>query len=242
MNWETFEAECLAFVRVSDAHGDGWKWVVADEGVKYRAYLHKERCFRAVDVDVDLDADVELDGGDQSPAGADPKELLRAGSDNGEDEHAGEEDPGEVAALPGGGPVKEATYYCYSFSVVFVASYQVPALFFTVCDAGGAPVSTDDVWRSIPRQYRASAGMDRWSFVTQREHPVTGRPCYMLHPCGTDQLLKLVGESRGDGSAVHDGGGSSGNRKTNIVATWLSTAGPIAGLTLPYFYFLPASH
>ncbi|KAJ8305914.1 hypothetical protein KUTeg_016459 [Tegillarca granosa] len=53
-------------------------------------------------------------------------------------------------------------------------------------------VSLEEIWRCVPSHYRDKLEVDKWSFLTQQEHPFLGRPFYQLHPCHTADLMKQV--------------------------------------------------
>ena len=106
-------------------------------------------------------------------------------------------------------------------SVCFSATYRVPMLCFAGYDAcacaraptlliaaAGSPLPLDQLRQStlfaIPAatsapslydeedQARDAAAPAHFPVVTPLEHPVTGRPCYSLHPCETAAALDAV--------------------------------------------------
>ncbi|MEE6458710.1 hypothetical protein FKM82_000397 [Ascaphus truei] len=54
------------------------------------------------------------------------------------------------------------------------------------------------------------------------EHPILGQPFFILHPCRTNEFMTSVQGTTG--------------RKGNYITSWLSTVGPVVGLTLPLSY------
>lgn len=119
------------------------------------------------------------------------------------------------------------------FSVVYSPSYQVPCLYFRVCSPGrlrstcdlraklthnadGTPLQLAHALATSLFQPFAvdetptakSENEDSRTFpkLSQAEHPATGHPCLMLHPCETvstlDEVLKAAGGLRPGGLDV----------------------------------------
>ncbi|XP_041359476.1 ubiquitin-like-conjugating enzyme ATG10 [Gigantopelta aegis] len=109
----------------------------------------------------------------------------------------------------------------YEYHIVYSCSYAVPVLYFTVSNSKGKLLSLDDVWSMVPDYYQQRLQDERWTFLTQQEHPILGRPFFQLHPCHTADLMKQV---------------NSKLPQQNYLITWLSTVGPVVGLTLPLYY------
>ncbi|CAG2248941.1 ATG10 [Mytilus edulis] len=87
----------------------------------------------------------------------------------------------------------------YEYHVVYSHSYNVPVLYFNVYHQNGKLLSLDEVWSDIPECYRDRLLEERWSFITQQEHPLLGRPFFMLHPCHTKDLMAQVTAIQDDG-------------------------------------------
>jgi ubiquitin-like-conjugating enzyme ATG10 len=103
----------------------------------------------------------------------------------------------------------------WEYHVLYSHSYSVPVLYFNSWTNDGRLLSLEDLWNLVHSSFQDSLQENRWSVLTQQEHPVLRRPFYMLHPCHTAQFL----------DCFH-------GRSANIVITWLSTVGPFVGLTL----------
>jgi ubiquitin-like-conjugating enzyme ATG10 len=103
----------------------------------------------------------------------------------------------------------------WEYHVLYSHSYSVPILYFNAWTNDGRLLSLEDMWRRVHANFQASLQENRWSVLTQQEHPVLRRPFYQLHPCRTTQFL-----------------GCFRGKSPNIVITWLSTVGPVVGLTL----------
>ncbi|XP_063962395.1 ubiquitin-like-conjugating enzyme ATG10 isoform X1 [Lytechinus pictus] len=105
----------------------------------------------------------------------------------------------------------------FEYHIIHSASYNVPVLYFTACKSDGKLLTLDEVWGQVPGSYQERLRHQRWTFITQQEHPLLGRPFFQLHPCRTADLMKSV--------VPH--------HKGNYVVTWLSSVGPVVGLELP---------
>jgi len=88
--------------------------------------------------------------------------------------------------------------------VVYSASFQVPAFYFTVHDSKGTPLALMDLVRTSlfhPSAFEqteiTSFGLTRpassFPLLSQGDHPTLGTPCWYLHPCETanavDELM-----------------------------------------------------
>eukprot|EP00057_Strongylocentrotus_purpuratus_P010345 XP_011664819.1 PREDICTED: ubiquitin-like-conjugating enzyme ATG10 [Strongylocentrotus purpuratus] len=105
----------------------------------------------------------------------------------------------------------------FEYHIIHSASYNVPVLYFTACKSDGKLLTLEEVWRQVPGSYQERLRHQRWTFITQQEHPLLGRPFFQLHPCRTADLMKSVAPIS----------------KGNYVMTWLSSVGPVVGLELP---------
>jgi ubiquitin-like-conjugating enzyme ATG10 len=105
--------------------------------------------------------------------------------------------------------------YTWEYHVLFNQSYSVPTLYFNAWTSHGRLLSLEEMWSRVHVNFQHSIQEDKWSVLTQQEHPVLRRPFYMFHPCRTPEFLKCFE-----------------GKSSNIVITWLSTVGPAVGLTL----------
>ncbi|KAJ7095305.1 hypothetical protein B0H15DRAFT_105008 [Mycena belliarum] len=106
------------------------------------------------------------------------------------------------------GPVE--TLNCMQY-IVYSATFQVPAFYFTLHDASGSPLPLDELVQTTLFRRFAFAGTEKTSFavslpesvfplLSQGDHPSLGTPCWYLHPCqstaAVDEIMVEVGEQR----------------------------------------------
>ncbi|XP_020893471.1 ubiquitin-like-conjugating enzyme ATG10 isoform X3 [Exaiptasia diaphana] len=121
-------------------------------------------------------------------------------------------------------------YLKYEYHVTYSPSYGVPVLYFITYTQDGCPLGLQDVWSAIPHVYQQRLQAERWTFLTQQEHPFLGKPFFQLHPCHTADMMKCILMRASDESSL------TTRRKTNYLVTWLSSVGPVVGLELPLAY------
>ncbi|XP_059162878.1 ubiquitin-like-conjugating enzyme ATG10 [Physella acuta] len=119
---------------------------------------------------------------------------------------------------------REYETHTYEYHVLYSESYQVPVLYFNVFKKDGKLLSLEDVWKLCPVSYQKYMNENKWATLSQQEHPLLGRPYFQLHPCHTSDLMAQI----------------MTNTKTynikNYLATWLSTVGPLVGLSISPAY------
>ncbi|XP_065199383.1 ubiquitin-like-conjugating enzyme ATG10 [Sycon ciliatum] len=113
----------------------------------------------------------------------------------------------------------------YIYHVVYSTSYQVPVLYFNAYTLEGKLLSLDEIWAAVPDHFQARLKDERWTFLTQQEHPYLGRPFFQLHPCKTASLMQSL---QCEPSSEH------------YVCSWLSAIGSVVGLSMGSAYFLPS--
>ena len=75
------------------------------------------------------------------------------------------------------------------YHVIFSHVYNVPMLFFNLSHSNGAKLKLDEVWELS----RYTVGdTDRWSFLTEDEHPILCIPYFCLHPCNTGRFMERL--------------------------------------------------
>lgn len=112
-------------------------------------------------------------------------------------------------------PDPEDGFSVMVYHVIYSLSYSVPVLYFNAYHENGKLLSLDEIWNKIPKCYQSET--DKWSTITQQDHPILGIPYFMIHPCYTADFMK--------------------NRSTtNYLISWLSTVGSLAGLQLSLEY------
>ncbi|KAF8211191.1 hypothetical protein K438DRAFT_1663590 [Mycena galopus ATCC 62051] len=95
--------------------------------------------------------------------------------------------------------------------VVYSATFQVPAFYFTLHDAGGSPLALDHLVCTTLFHRFAFEGTESTSFgvslpgsafplLSQGDHPTLGTPCWHFHPCesatAVDEVMTELGEQR----------------------------------------------
>ena len=91
----------------------------------------------------------------------------------------------------------------WTFSVVFHDTWRVPTLYFHVHDIDGTPITRDKVVTILLSSTRGNetdtintngsmSEEQTWDFVSQEEHPMTGKPSFFLHPCQTAAKMELL--------------------------------------------------
>lgn len=109
----------------------------------------------------------------------------------------------------------------YEYHIVYSPSYGVPVLYFNAHTQGGKLLGLEEIWKRVPDVYKERLSKERWTFITQQEHPLLGHPFYYLHPCHTADLMKNT-------PVLTD--------KRHYIISWLSAVGPVVGLKLPLEY------
>lgn len=128
----------------------------------------------------------------------------------------------DAAGTTDGGTVSDCNcrshYTEWSFTVVYHETWKVPTLYFTAAHPDGTPLRRSEVLDVLldnsrnevhPRDETDAEGAgcdgvsggdgtegrdeeELWEFVSQEEHPMTGRPAYFLHPCRTADRMELM--------------------------------------------------
>lgn len=115
----------------------------------------------------------------------------------------------------------------FEYQVIYSESYSVPVLYFFASKSNGKSLLLEEVWQQVPPSYK-NALDDKWSFITQTEHPLLGCPVYFIHPCHTSTMMSNLTTA----AHIHT------SRKMNkYLLSWLSATGPVVGLKMPMEYF-----
>lgn len=75
--------------------------------------------------------------------------------------------------------------------VPWAADPEIPVLYFSVYDDDSAAVTTFETVVDV-----IGANEDVQKFISLCEHPITGLPCFFLHPCNTKQMLGELGQDK----------------------------------------------
>ncbi|KIM46264.1 hypothetical protein M413DRAFT_426701 [Hebeloma cylindrosporum] len=105
-----------------------------------------------------------------------------------------EEDNATADAQPSRQPLSVQEYIVYS------ASFNVPAFYFTMHNTNGSPLSLDDILQTSIFKLERPSGSETTSFaltlpsasfplLSQGDHPTLGTPCWYFHPCETDRAV-----------------------------------------------------
>ena len=117
----------------------------------------------------------------------------------------------------------------FEYHVVFSLSYNVPVLYFSAWTQDGQLLSLDDIWKQVPEIHQEFLSYDKWSFITQQEHPLLHRPFFLVHPCHTADMMKQLLKN----SSAYETDFSC------YLTTWLSAVGPTVGIRLPLQFGMP---
>ncbi|GFR99723.1 ubiquitin-like-conjugating enzyme ATG10 [Elysia marginata] len=138
-----------------------------------------------------------------------------------------ESDTEDESCMPQNWPShSQQTPLTYEYHVVYSESYSVPVLYFNTFTPDGKLLPLDDVWNLCPEHYQAHIKENKWSTLTQQEHPLLGRPYLQLHPCHTADLMTQMTAGR------------ENEQMRNYLATWLSTVGPLVALKIAPAYIV----
>ncbi|XP_068127800.1 ubiquitin-like-conjugating enzyme ATG10 isoform X2 [Hyperolius riggenbachi] len=110
----------------------------------------------------------------------------------------------------------------YEYHVLYSVSYQAPVLYFRASFLDGKPLKLEEIWNRVHDCYKPRLIHGPWETITQQEHPMLGQPFFVLHPCRTNEFMSSIQ--------------GSSNREGNYITSWLSTVGPVVGLSLPLSY------
>ncbi|KAJ7507720.1 hypothetical protein B0H11DRAFT_1968331 [Mycena galericulata] len=120
-------------------------------------------------------------------------------------DRAEEEDSDPATAAP----VAE-TLTCMQY-IVYSATFEVPAFYFTLHDASGSPLPLDDLVHTTLFHRFAFEGTQSTTFavslpgsafpmLSQGDHPTLATPCWYFHPChsaaAVDEIVAELGERR----------------------------------------------
>ncbi|KFM76796.1 Ubiquitin-like-conjugating enzyme ATG10, partial [Stegodyphus mimosarum] len=110
-----------------------------------------------------------------------------------------------------------SSFSVYRYYILYSHSYSVPVLYFNAYYENGKPLSLCEIWEQVPECYQDVMHEKKWQMVTEQEHPVSGIPCFIIHPCYTANLMDSL-------------------QTSNYIISWLSVFGPLVGLKLSFDY------
>ena len=212
---EDFKEQCVDLVSVSDKISDGWE-VRSDRDDIFLVKKTK------ISVNCrDLNSDNMT-----NPKCTSIRNSSTAVTDHGieslkyrSSSTLNDSDTEDVVSLPDSDPSPTSTspqqLITFEYHVTYSSSYNVPVLYFNAWHVTGRLLTLEEVWSLVP----PTTPQDRYSYITQVDHPLLARPFFKLHPCRTEQLMGLLeGQSR------------------RYLISWLSALGRDVGLTLDMRY------
>uniref|UniRef100_A0A8C6LM83 Ubiquitin-like-conjugating enzyme ATG10 n=1 Tax=Nothobranchius furzeri TaxID=105023 RepID=A0A8C6LM83_NOTFU len=208
---EDFRRCCRLLLQRSEQLRDGWSWEVvqgSDEG-----YLRKT-ALRSVP---DPQTSTCSSRPKQSKEEPDCASSLVPDSGRGE---LDEEDDGSCIVSEGSSVVLQ-----YEYHILYSSSYSTPVLYFRAFTLEGRSLTLEEVWSFVHPNFRLCLQNSPLNALSQQEHPLLGQPFFYLHPCRTEEFMKLVLTAAEDK-----------HRPMNYVLLWLSLVGPAVGLDVPLEY------
>ncbi|KAK9747798.1 hypothetical protein RND81_02G015200 [Saponaria officinalis] len=139
--------------------------------------------------------------------------------------HAGEEERNWFESKTSTEPEILATddVHYYDFHIVYSNSYRMPVLYFRGYNSDGQPLTLSQIEIDLPANSAKVLTESKWTFITQLEHPYLNRPWYTLHPCGTNELMKLLINTLS----------KSEDTPVRYLISWLSVVSQVVGLKIP---------
>lgn len=80
----------------------------------------------------------------------------------------------------------------FEYHVVYNLAYAVPVLYFNAHKSNGTLLRVEDAWNIFDTSYKTQVDMQ--STLTQMEHPILFRPFLTLHPCRTNEFLRIMNQ------------------------------------------------
>jgi len=131
--------------------------------------------------------------------------TLSTRQDDGDDSCPHQDSANEVVEIDDDATVSHltSTRLVSNQYVVYSATFQVPAFYFTIHESNGSPLPLTGILKtSLFRQF-AFEGTDTTSFsvslpassfplLSQGDHPTLGTPCWYFHPCETSAYIGEV--------------------------------------------------
>ncbi|GAA5955234.1 hypothetical protein JCM10213_008262 [Rhodosporidiobolus nylandii] len=119
-------------------------------------------------------------------------------------------------------------------SICFSPSFLVPVLWFSAVSRSGAPLTLSQLpsctffrpASSALFSPPSSTGDERLPFISQADHPATGRPCWFLHPCETEAIVAEVLSS----TAEEENEGQEGEYGVRWLRAWLMVVSSVVDL------------
>ncbi|KAK4984168.1 hypothetical protein LTR66_008585, partial [Elasticomyces elasticus] len=110
-----------------------------------------------------------------------------------------------------------------TYDIIHSPSYRLPVLYLTCTTTANHPISSPEtLYRALvpPSMKPQIQAIGVMGAVSATEHPITGLPCYFVHPCKTADAMR----------PLCAGGGVGAER---YVLRWLGLVGGGVGLNVP---------
>ena len=126
---------------------------------------------------------------------------------------------------------KDNCFVLIECHVLYSESYANPVLYFSACKTNGQTLKLEECWNMVSNTYNSVFDSEnKWSFITQDEHPIFYKPYFRIHPCHTQDFMKPFAEC---------------SAKCHYLVSWLSVVLPVLTLDFPvesyYKYFYQSS-
>ncbi|GAA5835696.1 hypothetical protein JCM5353_000158 [Sporobolomyces roseus] len=134
-------------------------------------------------------------------------------------------------------------------AVVIDTSWQVPVLWFEAFNTSGSPLSLAELVSSTIFQNSASSPSYPFTtlvastntfetplsssdeqglpFISQGEHPATGRPSWFLHPCETQRFVEEIFQATDHDASQTGNGDEDDARARRWIEIWLMVVGNV---------------
>ena len=210
---DEFCAAAEWFVTKSKQIGDGWECIAPTaNGPQYELYLQKKTLTK-----ISLIIDT---GDEERQQNVGSLEIIDVGDVI--DEY-------DLGSTDGGDASDSSNVTCQlEYHVLYSPSYCVPVMYFNAYKPNGQLLALDDLWSAVRARTRHDLQPESlWTFLTQQEHPILGRPYFFVHPCHTADLMKQI-----------NGRGLTPNE---YLVSWISTVGHFVYLDLSISYIMDCS-
>ncbi len=197
---------------------------------------------------------------DEQQPGEEGAAAAPEGSGGSQGFEAEQDDACLLPAANASAPQAPAMVVDWEFHIVYSEVFRVPSLWLAAAWADGRPLTEAELARALPtppdtafaldhvpegangksgeqqqQQGRGRHVVERWTMLSNDEHPVLGRPFCCLHPCGTAKRMRhlLPPAPRPDGHDRQQGQNGDGAAGLIYLIKWLGLVAPVVGLSYP---------
>lgn len=176
LTWEEFVRCAEEILKISNEISDGWEIVRAttttnnDPG---SLYLRK-KCFITISRKADINDGSTTDAANTTTTIAEIPHDPSSKIIHNQQQH---ENKDEILS--------------FEYHVIYNLAYAVPVIFFNAHKSNGTLLRVEDAWGLFDESYKT---IDMQSTLTQMEHPILFRPFLTLHPCRTNEFLRIMNE------------------------------------------------